>query len=191
MSREHDQLYWQAFRFTADEMPTDEVREFERLLAEDQSAREAVARVVELSAAVAAVGEPVFARQSPAAAVVRVPSSVWMQPIGWLALGVAACLAVMLTLDQFRAALSEPPAVMVAGNGSNAPTLALAWYRTLDAAETATGEADYTAGVELEAPDAQPNNDSLAHADGPTPSWLLAAMSASGARSVPTTSPQN
>ena len=43
------ELFWQAFRYVGDEMTPAEASEFEAELADQQTAREAVARVVELS----------------------------------------------------------------------------------------------------------------------------------------------
>lgn len=48
-------LLWDAFRYVADEMSADEVDAFEQSLAENQSAREAVVRAVQVTQAVASV----------------------------------------------------------------------------------------------------------------------------------------
>ena len=58
-------LLWHAFRYIADELSADETEQFEARLADDQVAREAVARAVELSQAIATLPtEPVSARRA-------------------------------------------------------------------------------------------------------------------------------
>ncbi|HEY5311499.1 MAG TPA: hypothetical protein VIK18_03235, partial [Pirellulales bacterium] len=49
------EVFWQAFRYASDEMTAAEREAFDTLLAADQSAREAVARVVELEGLMRAV----------------------------------------------------------------------------------------------------------------------------------------
>lgn len=48
----HDELHWLAFRYATGEMTAEEEQDFERRLADDQLAREAVEQAVELSEAV-------------------------------------------------------------------------------------------------------------------------------------------
>ena len=53
---EHDsEILWLAFRYVAGELAPDEAESFEHCLDQDQEAREAVARAVELTGAVAAL----------------------------------------------------------------------------------------------------------------------------------------
>jgi hypothetical protein len=61
MTDKSDQLdlLWNAFRYVADEMSDAEQVDFERLLADDQSAREAVVRAVQLTQAVASLSAEV------------------------------------------------------------------------------------------------------------------------------------
>lgn len=95
--REHnwtprEELDWLAFRYVANELSEGEAAEFERRLADDQSAREAVARSVQLTHAVVSLAEPAVTAGS------RRPSGrqqVW----AWIGLGAAAaavCLAFWL-----------------------------------------------------------------------------------------------
>jgi anti-sigma factor RsiW len=52
-----DELEWTAFRYIANELPEADVAAFERQLADDQKAREAVARCVQITHAVVALEE--------------------------------------------------------------------------------------------------------------------------------------
>jgi len=52
-----DELEWTAFRYIANELPEADAAAFERQLADDQSAREAVARCVQVTHAVVALEE--------------------------------------------------------------------------------------------------------------------------------------
>ncbi len=47
--QDETEVFWQAFRYVGEEMTPTEAAEFEVQLADNQAAREAVARVVELS----------------------------------------------------------------------------------------------------------------------------------------------
>ena len=83
-------LLWNAFRYVADEMSADEQDDFEQQLADDQSAREAVVRAVQLTQAVASL--PVEVPNSPIQTGGKSTPSrrfvgVWSVPIG-----IAVCL---------------------------------------------------------------------------------------------------
>ena len=82
----HNDLDWAAFCYAAGELSPDEVADFELRLAEDQGAREALARAVELTQAVAAAEtlEPVVS--------VRSERSLWGRRLAWMAIGAAASL---------------------------------------------------------------------------------------------------
>ena len=93
------ELFWQAFRYVGDEMTPAEASEFEAELADQQTAREAVARVVELSQLVLAAAP----EESPIEIFVTPVrnSQAWMQPVGWIAVGAAACLAMVMAYQSF------------------------------------------------------------------------------------------
>src|ERR1700679_1863568 len=97
--QDETELFWQAFRYVGEEMTLGEATDFEVQLANDQPAREAVARVVELSQLVLAAAP----EQSPAAMFVSpaLRRRVWMQPVGWIAVGAAGCLAVVMADPSF------------------------------------------------------------------------------------------
>lgn len=91
-----DELDWLAFRYVAEELPADESDAFERLLADDQSARDAVSRAVQTTRAVASLDATDFEAAAHPAGVGRATTQqVW----AWIGVGtvaVAVCLAVWL-----------------------------------------------------------------------------------------------
>ena len=99
-------LDWLAFRYISGEMDASETEQFESLLADDQAARDAVVRAVELSQTILAaqsVGSTsclrIDARQSV--------SQPWLQHITWISSSVAALLLIALALNFNRP--SSPP----------------------------------------------------------------------------------
>jgi len=121
--QDETELFWQAFRYVGEEMTPSEAADFEVQLASEQAAREAVARVVELSQLVLAAAP----EQSPAAEFVSpaLRSRAWMQPVGWIAVGVAACLAVVMAYQSFVPAPGS--AQMASAAPGSTSDLALAW----------------------------------------------------------------
>ena len=94
----HD-LNWLAFRYVAGEMSGDECAEFETRLADDQAAREAVASAVELTQTISCAAtdsESVVTAQSRGR--VADNQAVRGRRLLWLALGVAACLTLVVLL---------------------------------------------------------------------------------------------
>jgi hypothetical protein len=209
MSRDIDELYWAAFRYTADEMSADESAEFEKRLEAEQPAREAVARVVELSQVVRTVSAetpmpadsftepaalPGSMSEQPAArpVVVRAQTGNWMRPIGWMAVGVAACLAVIMVLDKVGPRLAPPTAVMIASSGADASdALAQAWLRTHDAVyaselegDSLTGERQFAA-FDDDAMASDTFGRDVTTTDSRAPGWMIAAVSATSVHDVP------
>lgn len=181
--RKSGELFWQAFRYASDEMPPAEREAFDNVLAADQSAREAVARVVELEGLVSAA-ETAPAPERPAVMPLR--SNNWLEPVGWVALGAAACLAAVMAFQAFAPPASQNPPGLAspgqvaidrqrpgAADGKTAGgELALAWARAqleLPAPEdTAAESADHAAEQDL----ASAGTEQVDMA----PSWLLAAV---------------
>jgi hypothetical protein len=136
--------FWQAFRYASDEMTAAEREAFEHVLAADQSAREAVARVVELEGLVrTAESAPVEIGGRPLS-VLPIERNYWLQPLGWVALGAAACLAVVMAFQAWwpvaGAVAPDAPQVAVgsgsilnggdvSGSHATGSELALAWAR--------------------------------------------------------------
>ncbi len=102
-------LDWQAYRYIANEMSSQEHSDFELLLAEDQTAREAVASVVELTQTIYAAElfsaphaiSPAPITRSPVetTAVESVHAALrahnWLVPAGWISVGAVACLVLV------------------------------------------------------------------------------------------------
>lgn len=167
---------WLAFRYLAAELPPAESREFECRLEQDQDAREAVGRVVELTCAVRSLDWDTIPQVAA-----RPRRCAWHQRRGvrWaagLALGltVALTLAMLNRADQARRAGGElagalPPA-----------ELALVWSH---ARTVLTEQADdepagwqwlAAAAREADAPIAEPPAGD--EAAGDTPEWMVSAV---------------
>lgn len=86
--------FWDACRYLTIEASAEESAAFEARLGEDQAAREDLAQAVEITQILLAIGEPV----GPAEVVVMPPARLeyWLQPVGWIAVGAAACLAAVM-----------------------------------------------------------------------------------------------
>jgi hypothetical protein len=213
-------LFWQAFRYAGDEMTPAERQEFDTLLSANQEAREAVACVIELESLVlsaectmakqfavgqlsdgqvSANGQLDDACQTHAdklqLAAASEPSY-WMQPVGWISLGAAACLAAVMAFQSLGPA-SRPlgvgptagqPAVghMAAGNmavdadgaDSVAGELALAWAQTLTELPVVDISATDIADRDAELQDRVDRDLVQANEDQPAaaPTWLLVAV---------------
>ncbi len=133
-------LFWLAFRYVDDAMGPEEAAQFETRLEHEQSAREAVAEAVELTAAVGAAARPAAARRTPLASASSplTPASRhwsssrgWSAPAAWLSLGAAACLGFALTSYWLH---PQPDSVPVVRIENPAPSgdarLADAWAST-------------------------------------------------------------
>jgi hypothetical protein len=110
-------LDWLAFRYISGEMGASESEQFESLLADDQTARDAVVRAVELSQTILAaqsVGSTsclrIDARQSV--------SQQWLQHITWISTSVAALLLIALALN-----FNDP----ASPSGSDSDNVASVW----------------------------------------------------------------
>jgi hypothetical protein len=146
-------LVWQAFRYLANEMTANEHSAFEEQLDCDQPAREALAQMVQLSAAVQA--SPAVTFQSRVAQPLRAA--------GWMSLGAAACLAIMFSWQSLNPAdvrVAEP-----AGSPQDSQ-VALAWS-PVEQTPSDNDESFSTSSL-----------DSDSSSDFATPSWLIAALSA-------------
>ncbi|MBW3595655.1 MAG: hypothetical protein KY475_00105 [Planctomycetes bacterium] len=170
-----DQLHWTAYRYTADELAIDEREAFELRLADDQSAREAVAKAVELLQATHfVVAESRTVERSMRSEPHRISWS------GWVALGAAACLLVILGLQQGGVILTPGnPHADVSDIRESDQGLAMAWTQTrhllsqFDAQDSAAAFAD-----EL---DDQALTGTVASEDEvAAPTWMLAALAGMG-----------
>jgi hypothetical protein len=186
-----DELFWRAFCYVNGEQTPDEVHRFEAQLAFDQQAREAVAAVVRLSAAVAVplselstprtnltpafhAGPPV-----PHVSAARHLRRLWSSRTGWATLALAACLAIMLSLPHSE----KPPR----GDAQPAPFVAaeLARYNLASAWADALAEPGAADDRDLDAsitPGSLEGEDELVTADDDAElivsQWLLEAVTA-------------
>jgi hypothetical protein len=187
-----DELFWRAFCYVNDEQTPDEARRFEAQLAFDQQAREAVAAVVRLSAAVAVplselstprtnltpachAGPPV-----PPISAFRHLRRFLSSRGGWAALALAACLAAIM--------LSLPPAEKrPRGDAQPAPRTSaeLARYDLASAWADVQAEPDVADDGDLDAsitPGSMEDEDELVTTDDDAElivsQWLLEAVTA-------------
>jgi hypothetical protein len=114
-------LAWFAFAYVSGELTHAEAEAFERRLAQDQAAREAVAEAVALIGAVAAVPPETL----------PLPSTRRRWPRRWLAAGVAAAASLAVVVGLSRRGPTPPIVVAVVAppraGADPAGTVALAW----------------------------------------------------------------
>lgn len=195
-----DDLDWLAFCYIADELSPADEEAFERRLADDQRAREAVARAVDLTMAVAAAGAAPSPRTTPASGAI----GIWRRAslasrLAWTAIAASACLAAVVAFVHHvstgpvagpprEAPTQEKAAVPNAGDGR----LALLWSRTAeelaalqldddwgdDSAADGSGEDDGWSETPWPPSDVPPDPYEDAFASNAPPSWLLAAVQA-------------
>lgn len=170
-----DDLLFEAFRYTADELSDAERSRFEERLATDQAAREAVAQTVQIAQAVAA---------SPVDPVTPHPqSTLWSRRWAVIA-ALAACVCVALLVDHTDSPPAGSPtdadtptvsdntphpAAGIAGRSGAAGDLVALWLRACGGADC-----DLLDGPTVAAPEPP----LLAEADLTVPDWMLAAVSA-------------
>ena len=161
-------LNWLAFCYVVDELSPADALSFEERLASDQAAREALAEAVLLTQALAAVPSDIEVSRKHD----RTRHYAMQKPLGWIAIGAAACLALVVLADGW---LAKPKGVRTAANKSN-ESLALAWANSTLAMEPeANAETDMLlAGLD--------DGDTAIDLDNPVviPNWMLEAVSAPG-----------
>lgn len=161
-------LFWLAFRYVDGALTSEEAAQFESRLEHEQSAREAVAEAVELTAAVGAAARPAAARRTPLSPVSRelTPASSpltpasrhwsssrgWSAPAAWLSLGAAACLGFALTSYWLHPQPDSVPVVRIenpapSGDARLADAWAATdWHSDEIVAESANGAVDHVEG---------------------------------------------
>ena len=170
-----NELDWSAFCYAAGEMNAAEAAAFELRLADDQAAREALARAVELTQVVASAEslQPVVALRSQSSS----QSSQWSRRLGWMAIGSAASLLVALLWSgagSWFAGSWRGGETVASGDQSR---LADAWSRTRQ--ELADGDSDLWYPKHASDSDAVIPTvaaDELDSLDSATPAWLTAAV---------------
>ena len=184
MKSEHrEELDWLAFRYLANELSEAEHEAFEDRLAEDQTAREAVARGVELTETLSAAREldeiVVRSAEAPAPPAGR---SAWSIPAAWMSVGAAACLLLVALWSMGTGTKPENSEKTVAAN-AKALELARAWSSARD--EFAVHEGTFwdrdpvrsqPSHVELPTSPETTSDEDLDM--DPMPSWMLSAVAA-------------
>jgi hypothetical protein len=168
MNTERHELDWSAFCYAAGEMNEAEAAAFELRLSDDQSAREALARAVELTQVVASAEslQPMVA--------VRSPSSQWSRRLGWMAIGSAASLLVALLWSgagPWFAGSWRGGETVASGEQTR---LADAWSQTRQ--ELADGESELWYPKHASDSDAVIPTIEADELDSATPAWLTAAV---------------
>jgi hypothetical protein len=117
MSEQKNDLDWSAFCYLAGEMSQAQMADFEARLSEDQAAREALARAVELTQVVAAA-------ESQRAGVVPAARSqaAWYSRAAWAAIGSLALVLLVMVWSR----MAGPPGSPVGKDGQSEHQLALA-----------------------------------------------------------------
>jgi len=172
MNNDKNEIDWLAFCYAADELTEPEVAAFELRLADDQAAREALARAVELTQVVATAEslEPVVALRSQ--------SSSWIKRLAWMAIGSAASLLVALVWSNAGSWFSGKS--IAAADQSR---LAVAWSQMRQ--ELAESDSDlwypkHLAAGETASREEQPQSPSdpgdTDLLDSAAPSWMTAAV---------------
>jgi hypothetical protein len=163
-------LDWQAFRYVADEMSRDEAADFESLLADDQAARDAVVRAVELSQNILAA-QRLHIADDPAVALAERVSQSPRRRFAWqltgLLVAAAACWGLVAAATAWRA--SPSPTV-----STSMRQTAIAWSAWFDRTSEAADDAD---AEELPAADfdfTYPLESETAASD--VPGWMVEAL---------------
>ncbi len=176
-ARRESDADWLAFRYHAGEMSADETAEFERLLGESQPAREALARAVLLSEAVALAAKGDAPNEE--AKIVHRPigrAITWGQRLAWAVFGAAASLVFAWGLDATRGARQAGHPTSPADDLTG---LAIQWRA---AGDFTADDDDAVANVDRDSFDSSADNRaSTSVARDPSddlaaPEWLLAAV---------------
>ncbi len=150
----HNELDWTAFCYAAGELSAPDAEAFELRLADDQAAREALARAVELTQAVAA------AETLQPVEVAKTGRSLWGKRLVWMAVGSAASLLAVAFVSQLDLSPNSPD------DGE----LAAAWSQTRQELSVAS-DANHWLSEETEVEAANEDLDLIA-----TPDWMTAAV---------------
>jgi hypothetical protein len=175
VSERENQLEWAAFCYLSGEMSPAEAEQFESRLADEQEAREALARAVELTQVVAAVESNCGDLVAPAGD----KKSTWGSRFSWMAIGGLAALVLVMVWSGGLSNLGLGPEN--AGISSENDALASAWSATRKELGEASdvGPLHPLTAANLDSDDDQPPvselpADELVVADAP--SWMTVAI---------------
>jgi hypothetical protein len=165
-SREREELDWLAFLYVAGELAPDERRDFERRLANDQLACDAVSRAVDLTQTIQAVGEVKPVTVSP---VRRLRLQHSLRLVACL----SACVLVAIVCHWLLRDGKSTPTHVSEGPSTAAAELAVVWSETR--LEFADQQSDARALLQVndfdDSPMASEGTAALA-----VPDWMLSAV---------------
>lgn len=174
-------LDWTAFCYAASELSESETAAFESLLAEDQAAREALARAVELSQAVAS------AETMQPVVITRSRSFIWSRRLTWMAVGSAASLLVAVLWSgsgvgsRLQTRFSGQPESSTATH-----ELAAAWVGQQQEQSIASDAGQWYPAPISESDASSEAEASADLADLPeTPAWMTAAVASLAGQPIP------
>jgi hypothetical protein len=174
-------LEWLAFRYVAAELPDDERRWFEEVLAEDQAAREAVARAVELTISVdgSLRGPSVTSSPQHMAHPVTLPPrrpvrSAPLRRATWLPYAITACLLLTVAFLALRPAGNRRLPTPAPDSTDSTSELAHVWSQARAELLPEPGGELLLAEAKLSEPVA---NDDPDDKELVTPDWMFAAVS--------------
>ena len=170
VNERENQLEWTAFCYVSGELGPAEAEQFELRLADDQEAREALARAVELTQIVAAAestcGDLVVPTDRKTAS--------WTTRLSWMAIGGLAALVLAMVWSGGLSQFTTAPET--ARNSGENGALASAWlaFRDEQRATSDVGPLHPLTAAVFEDEDDQPTTDELVVADAPA--WMTIAI---------------
>jgi hypothetical protein len=179
----NDELEWLALRYVTGELPLEEQESFETLLSEDQHAREAVDRVVELVAAVRLAAPAPVPSAGLRTRRATTGLAVW-RALAAASLLVAAGIAWWMATDrgEGRGGDGGPTPVVKTAALNAQDSAALAWVALRREAGTETIDAELApvwpaTAVDASANDVDVGGDGDPELEPAVPDWLLTAFS--------------
>jgi len=171
VNERENQLEWTAFCYASGELNPAEAEQFELRLADDQEAREALARAVELTQVVAAAESTCGDLTAPAA---RKQKTSWTTRLSWMAIGGLAALVLAMVWSGGLAQFGNGPEN--AGISSVNDALASAWSATrIELGESSdVGPLHPLTAAISDDDDDQPATDELVVVDAPA--WMTIAI---------------
>jgi hypothetical protein len=174
----HNDLDWLAFSYAAGELTSAEAEQFELRLADDQPAREALARAVELCQVVAAAEVHSDYAVAPAAKA----HATWNDRLAWMAIGGLASLLLALLWS----GVVGPTWHTAKIHSFSRQNLASAWTETRQEIATVR-EAGYWPTLASVADDSSAATSTLDDANDEAPSWMTAAVISGSPADAPVT----
>jgi len=170
--KNHNDLDWLAFTYAAGELTPAEVEQFELRLADDQTAREALARAVELCQTVTAAEIQSDIYVTPAATTRKR----WNDRLSWMAVGGLASLLLALLWS----GVIGPTWHTAQLRSFSKQNLAFAWTETKQQIATVR-EAGYWPSVFNDTDDDSSSAVAVDESTVDAPSWMTAALLSSAA----------